>query len=310
MGITLENNLRKRVDLLNGENFGEMRHGSLFSGIGGFDLAAEWMGWDNVFHCEIDAKAQKVLKKRFPGSRLIKDVRDIYRFTDEYEDLYGDREVMWCARHNEDFSDCECIGCSEWDDEIGCLDIITAGFPCQPFSNLGKQKGKLDERNMWPETIRVIRRLKPAWFVGENVPGIVSWDNGKFFSELQNQIRDEGYEVWSIVIPASAVGAEHERERIWIVANDKSQRVQGVRAKGKQKSRTLDSPLLPLRDSNGKWKIEPDFRRANDGIPRKMDRLKLIGNAIVPQVAYEIFKAIEKMNVVLSVQECEARDAK
>lgn len=273
-----------------------MRHGSLFSGIGGFDLAAEWIGWENVFHCEIDSKAQKVLKKRFPETRLIKDVRDIYRFADEYEDLYGDREVMWCARHNKDFSDCECIGCSEWDDEIGIIDIITAGFPCQPFSNSGKLKGTNDERNMWPETIRIIQCIKPKWFVGENVPGIVSWDNGKFFSELQNQIKKEGYEVWSIVIPASAVGAEHERERIWIIANDKSQRIQRVWAKREQQPRSLGTALLPLRNSNGEWQVEPDIRRTNDGVPRKMDRLKLIGNAIVPQVAYEIFKAIEQVN--------------
>lgn len=272
-----------------------MRHGSLFSGIGGFDLAAEWMGWENVFHCEIDIKARKVLNKRFPDSRTIKDVRDIYRFTNEYEDLYDDMEVMWCERHDKDFGDCECIGCSEWDDEIGEINILTAGFPCQPFSNNGKLKGKNDERNMWPETIRIIQCLKPKWFVGENVPGIVSWDNGKYFSEIQNDLKKEGYEVWSIIIPASAVGAEHQRERIWIIANDKSQRIQRVRPKGERKSRTLDSPLLPLRNSNGEWKVEPDIRRVNDGVPRKMDRLKLLGNAIVPQVAFQIFKAIEQV---------------
>jgi hypothetical protein len=107
-----------------------MRHGSLFSGIGGFDLAAEWMGWENVFHCEKEAYQRAVLKKRFPGSISIEDVRDIYRFAHEMTDIYKDGEVLWCERHDMDFADCDCIGCSQWEDEIGEIDILTGGFPC------------------------------------------------------------------------------------------------------------------------------------------------------------------------------------
>lgn len=271
-----------------------MKHGSLFSGIGGFDLAAQWMGWDNVFHCELDGKARAVLSKRFPDSLSIKDVRDIYRFAFEYEDIEQDGESLWCVRHQEYFADCECLGCSQWDDEVGFVDIITAGFPCQPFSNNGKRKGKNDERNLWPETIRIVSQLQPTWFVGENVPGIVSWDGGKYFSEIQNSLKKEGYEVWSFLIPATAVGAEHKRERVWIIAHNTSVRIQGVRGERKQQSQPLGKEVLSLRNSNGEWQVEPDVCRANDGISRRVDRLKQLGNSIVPQVAYEIFKAIEQ----------------
>lgn len=270
-----------------------MRHGSLFSGIGGFDLAAQWMGWENIFHCEIDAVARKVLKKNFPESLSISDVRDIYRYSNEMDDLYGDGEELWCARHDKDFSDCDCIGCSQWDDEIGIIDLLTAGFPCQPFSNNGKREGKNDERNLWPETIRIISSIRPRWFVGENVPGIISWDNGKYFSEIQNDLKKEGYEVWSFLIPATAVGAEHKRERVWIVANDTSKRIQGLRSQKQQKPLTLAGQILPLRNSNGQWQIEPDVCRTNDGLSRRVDRLKQLGNSILPQVAFEIFKAIQ-----------------
>ena len=271
-----------------------MKHIGLFEGIGGFSLAARWMGWETVAICENDKKCQQVLAKHFPTAKLIDDVRDIYRFAHEYEDVYGDGEVMYCQRHGADFSDCDCIGCSEFDDEIGEIDVLTAGFPCQPFSNNGKREGKNDERNLWPETIRIIQHTRPKWFVGENVPGIISWNNGEIFAEIISDLEREGYEVWTFNIPATSVGAEHKRERIWFVANDKSQRVQRVRANRKQQPCPLGEPLLPLRNSNGEWQVEPDLRRVNDGVPAKMDRLKQVGNAIVPQVALQIFKAIQE----------------
>lgn len=267
-----------------------MRHGSLFSGVGGFDIAAAHKGWQNVFHCEIDAKSQAVLKKRFPEARLFTDVRDIYRFADEYD---GDEDVRWCERHNADFADCACVGCSEWDDEIGVIDVLTAGFPCQPFSMNGKREGKNDERNLWPETIRIIRHTRPRWFVGENVSGIVSWNDGEIFSEIISDLRKEGYEVWPCNIPALSVAAEHKRERIWFIAHNPSVGVQGMWASGKQVSYPLERTLLPLRNRNRQWEVEPDLRRANDGLSGKMDRLKQLGNAIVPQIAIQIFDTIE-----------------
>jgi DNA (cytosine-5)-methyltransferase 1 len=271
-----------------------MRHGSLFSGIGGFDLAAEWAGFENVFHCEYDRKARAVLEKRFPDSVSIHDVRDIYRYSHEYRDLYGDGEELFCDRHGMDFADCDCIGCSQWDDEIGAIDILTAGFPCQPFSHNGKRQGTNDERNLWPETARIIRELRPRWFIGENVPGLATWNNGEVLATIKSDLEGAGYEMWTFNIPATAVGGSHIRERLWFVAHDKSQRIQGVRPTGQQEPQPLVRTLLPLRRSNGEWEVEPDLRRANDGVSGGMDRLKLLGNAIVPSIAFMIFETIKE----------------
>lgn len=120
-----------------------MRHGSLFSGIGGFDLAAEWMGWKNVFHCEINPFGQKVLHHYWPNAIQYSDITKT------------------------DFSKHE-----------GTIDIISGGFPYQPYSNAGKRKGKEDERHLWPEMLRAIRQIQPRWIVGENVPGLLNWGGG------------------------------------------------------------------------------------------------------------------------------------
>jgi DNA (cytosine-5)-methyltransferase 1 len=234
-----------------------MKHGSLFSGIGGFDLAAEWMGWQNVWHCDIDPEARRVLKLRFPGSRLIDEAMDISQDAD-------------------------------------FLDILTAGFPCQPWSENGKKQGPNDTRNQWPATKRAISITQPRWFVGENVPGLITWRDGEYLSRIEADLKEIGYTVWLVCIPALAVGAQHKRERLWIIAHNPAFGVQGVWAKRKQEPHPLDTAILPLRDRNGQWEVEPDLRRAHDGIPRRMDRLKLIGNAIVPQVAFQIFKTIEQ----------------
>jgi len=164
-----------------------MKHGSLFSGIGGFDLAAEWAGWDNVFHCEINPFGRQVLKYYWPDSEMIDDVKDIEKFK-KYE---------------------------------GTVDIISGGFPCQPFSLAGKHKGTEDDRHLWPAMLEVIRTVKPTWVVGENVYGIVSWDGGLVFEQVQSDLEGIGYEVQSYVIPACAVNAPHRRDRTWFVAHYK-----------------------------------------------------------------------------------------
>jgi DNA (cytosine-5)-methyltransferase 1 len=117
-----------------------MTHGSLFSGIGGFDLAADWMGWDNIFHCEWNPFGQKVLKHHFPNSISYNDITKT------------------------DFSI-----------HAGQIDILTGGFPCQPYSSAGKQLGKADERHLFPYMLRCIKEVKPKWVIGENVRGLVSW---------------------------------------------------------------------------------------------------------------------------------------
>jgi len=164
-----------------------MTHGSLFSGIGGFDLAAEWMGWKNAFHCEWNEFGQRVLKHYWPKAVS-----------------YGDITKT-------DFS--------RW---YGTVDVISGGFPCQPYSSAGKRLGKEDERHLWPEMLRAIREVSPRWVVGENVRGLVNWNDGLVFNEVQTDLEAEGYEVQPYLLPACGVNAPHRRDRVWFVAYGKS----------------------------------------------------------------------------------------
>jgi len=188
-----------------------MRHGSLFSGIGGFDLASEWMGWENVFHCEWNEFGQKVLNYYWPKAISYHDITKT------------------------DFSI-----------HRGTIDIITGGFPCQPYSMAGKRKGKEDERHLWPEMLRAIREIQPTWVVGENVLGLVNWDGGLVFHEVQADLEAQGYEVQPYVLPAASVNAPHRRDRVWFVAYSKS-------CADSRKSRKLSNEA---KEENGGW-IEP-----------------------------------------------------
>ena len=174
-----------------------MRHGSLFSGIGGFDLAAEWMGWENIFHCEWNPFGQRVLKHYWPNAK-------------SYEDITQ----------------------TDFTIHRGTIDILTGGFPCQPYSAAGKRLGKEDERHLWPEMLRAIREIAPSYIVGENVLGLVNWNGGLVFDEVQADLESEGYEVAAVVIPAAAVNAPHGRDRVWFVArntkSNKSTEVGGI----------------------------------------------------------------------------------
>ena len=162
-----------------------MKHGSLFSGIGGFDLAAEWMGWENVFHCEWNEFGQKVLKYYWPKAESFSDITktDFTKYANQ-------------------------------------IDVLSGGFPCQPYSTAGKRLGKEDERHLWPEMRRAIREIKPRWVVGENVRGLISWNGGLVFEEVQAELETEGYEVQSFLLPAAGVGScPHRRDRIWFIAH-------------------------------------------------------------------------------------------
>jgi DNA (cytosine-5)-methyltransferase 1 len=167
-----------------------MRHGSLFSGIGGFDLAAQWMNWTNVFHTEWNEFGQKVLKHHFPNSISYHDI------------IKTDYTI-----HN------------------GDIDIITGGFPCQPFSLAGKRKGTDDERYLWHEMLRAIQQIQPTYVVAENVRGLLTIDGGLVFEQVCADLEAEGYEVQPVLLPAAGVNAPHRRDRIFIVAfNTKSLR--------------------------------------------------------------------------------------
>lgn len=165
-----------------------MTHASLFSGIGGFDLAAEWAGWTNAFNCEIDPFCRKVLKYHFPNA-------------EQYEDIRTTDFTVWKDR----------------------IDVLTGGFPCQPFSLAGKRRGTEDYRYLWPAMLDVIRTVRPRWVVGENVYGIVNWSEGMVFEQVCADLEAAGYEVQPYIIPACGVGAPHRRDRCWFVATVQTQ---------------------------------------------------------------------------------------
>lgn len=197
-------------------------HGSLFSGIGGSEIAAEIMGWKNMFHCEINPFGRKILDYWFPNSK-------------SYEDIT-----------KTDFT--------EWREKIN---VLTGGFPCQPFSVAGQRKGAEDNRYLWPEMLRAIREIQPDWVVGENVAGILSMVQpgsetalgreeslfGEVYRErilhrqeyvvetVCNDLEREGYSVQPVVIPACAVGAPHRRDRVFFIAHRADAGVKGMQRK-------------------------------------------------------------------------------
>jgi DNA (cytosine-5)-methyltransferase 1 len=286
-----------------------MRHGSLFSGIGGFDLASEWMGWENVFHCEWNEFGKKVLHHYWPNAESFDDITK-----------------------------------TDFTKYANTIDILTGGFPCQPYSNAGQRKGKEDERHLWPQMLRAIQEIKPKYIVGENVFGLLNWNGGMVFDEVHSDLESAGYEVQAVVIPAAAVNAPHGRDRVWFVAtntqfksegsdggtNDETQRnirrgnegdVLGTLRSDGDASDTnttrlhkqyFSSEPNEKRSCSGSSHERGNFTRfptqspicgGDDGLPTELDgitfskwrneSIKAYGNAIVPQVAYEIFKAIE-----------------
>ena len=198
--------------------------------------------------------------------------------------------------------------------------LITGGFPCQPFSQAGKRRGKEDDRHLWPEMLRVIAQARPAWVLGENVVGIVSMELDAVLSDLESI----GYAVWPAIIPACGVDAPHKRNRVWIVAHaeateqlrsrdswarrdgfaDPGQDVADSKQPGLEGYNDGDASAIAAKafgtnsgsgsfsDGHCRWEPEPDVGRVAHGVPNRVDRLKALGNAIVPAVAYQILKAI------------------
>jgi DNA (cytosine-5)-methyltransferase 1 len=169
---------------------------SLFSGIGGFEDAAQQLGWDNVVSCEINKFGKYVLEGHWPNQYHHDDIHTL-----NYETI---KEK------------------SNWDPTKPT--IIVGGFPCQPYSTAGKRLGKNDERHLWPEMLRLISEIKPDFVVGENVRGLLSWSDGLVFEEVCTDLESQGYEVWPYILPAAGVGAPHRRDRIWFIAHRASSR--------------------------------------------------------------------------------------
>lgn len=242
-----------------------MKHLDLFSGIGGFALATQWAGIETVAFCEIDDFACKVLNKNFPDVPVHRDIRELDG------SLYAG------------------------------IDLITGGYPCQPFSTAGKRKGADDPRHLWPEMFRVIQQARPTWVVCENVAGHITMGLDAVLSDMESL----GYAGQAVVIPACAKDAPHERKRVWIIFNSDS-----VDAIGVERPSGEDFQTKERETSQGEQerddrfvKLEPraitprgdTYARAlriMDGIPNRVDRNKALGNAIVPQVAYEILRCI------------------
>ena len=293
-----------------------MTHGSLFSGIGGFELAAEWSGFTNVFSCEIEPFNQRVLKHYWPNSDLHTDVKEFPA-----------------------------------SDYTGRIDILTGGFPCQPYSTAGKRLGKEDDRHLWPFMLEIIREIAPTYVVGENVRGLVNWSDGLVFEEVCADLEASGYDVQPFILPAAGVGAPHRRDRVWFVAYAKNIRREQTESAGRERREhepnnwnevrhSLDTdgggryaaytnnsrlqgrkndrvinPSEPGRNEQLARRIcsvweefptQPPLCGGDDGLPTELDgitfskwrnqSIKAYGNAIVPQVAYQIFQAIKQMH--------------
>lgn len=301
-----------------------LRHLDLFSGIGGFALATE-MVWEKVEHifCDIEPFAQAILKKHWPNSKIYGDIRTLTN--------PRSKESRRIPARREDGQEIpEAWKCG--------VDLLTGGFPCQPFSQAGKRRGTEDDRHLWPEMLRVIREFHPRWIIGENVGGFVTWNGGMVLEQVHADLEGAGYEVQAFIIPACAVGAPHRRDRVWIVANasgrrlgesgkresKQSRRAEAIRTDcvasdtGQQHgeprrdegvgtdttvgaSRITDTERCGETGWNQNWlEVATTLCRVDDGIPRRLDRtprLKGLGNAIVPQVAAEIMRAIKQSDV-------------
>lgn len=314
-----------------------MQHLGLFEGIGGFSLAARWAGWQTPVMVEWNPYCQAVLKKNFPDATIFGDIKQ-----------FDGRPYA------------------------GQIDIITGGFPCQPFSHAGKRAGTDDDRYLWPEMLRVIREVAPAWVVGENVSGLLTMDGGRVFAGILADLENAGYRTEIFVIPAIAVGAPHLRNRVWIIANRNDNdsaiskqpkkrwlKSKSFNASGENSRAASDADLQrcgPLQfaekpgfatfgtrcidaaasdtcpgrcvqayeqndvcgresdthkqDWSEHWyEVATRICRMDDGISAGMDgtgnipiktqkgkahRLEALGNAIVPQIAFQIFDAINK----------------
>ena len=289
-----------------------MRHGSLFSGIGGFDLAAQWMNWTNVFHTEWNEFGQKILQHHFPQSI-------------SYHDIIK----------------------TDYTIHRGTIDIITGGFPCQPFSLAGKRKGTDDERYLWHEMLRAIQQIQPTYVVAENVRGLLTIDGGMVFEQVFADLEAEGYEVQPILLPAAGVNAPHRRDRIFIVAyankcddrrtsradapesrkerlserhqvrqSSKPSEIQQPtantckqRSQGTCENRKAQSRWIAEKSISNNWQdfpTESAICSRNDGLSNRLDNItfpkwrnesiKAYGNAVVPQLILPIFQTIEKLH--------------
>jgi len=289
--------------------------GSLFAGIGGFDLGFERAGFETVWQVEIDEYCRRVLEKHFPRAERFGDIRE-------------------CGAHN-----------------LKRVDVICGGFPCQPFSSAGQRLGTADDRHLWPEMLRVISALRPDFVVAENVAGFIALEDGRILDQVYSDLESEDYELLPpLMVPAASFGAWHRRDRIWICAHS-LRSTRGTEPKQQQEDRAAvtrrvcahgadtksngcgsrraeparfigrskpdyaaahaghasiaglpdwaggemgqPSPLTEFERPGGR-EIERDFRGVAHGVSRRVDRLRGLGNAVVPQIAQWIAERIKE----------------
>ena len=307
----------------------KLKHLDLFSGIGGFSLGLEATGYfDTVAFCDYDSYCQKVLRKHWPWVTIYDDVKEL------------NSERLQANGHNK-------------------IDIITGGYPCQPFSIAGRQKGEQDPRHVWPEMFRLVKELRPTWVIGENVSGHIKLGLDTVLENLES----EGYSARAFSISASSIGAVHQRERVWILAHSGCTQHEGsffgsqdedeTRKETTNKfERSSETSYFDVADtesivSNGRehrqhteerntegqvrressnvantdieglegrwsqcelregqeegkigwsqwWESEPSVGRVAHGVPKRVDRLKSLGNSLVPMIPYYIGMTIKK----------------
>ena len=279
-------------------NTNHLTHGSLFTGIGGFDLAAHWSCIETLWQVEKDKYCQDLLNKHFPQTPLFDDVKAVGKV------------------------------------ELNPVSIISGGFPCQPFSHAGKRKGQTDDRYLWPEMLRIIKELQPNYVIGENVPGIITMALDEVLDSLEN----EGYHNEVFVLPACGIGAWHKRDRVWIISYRKDRF--GATTKQEQDKywktvesqievlsnsgswgheesgtfgQSFDSKMIPTWETaqpsdgclSNIWESEPNVGRVAHGVSKRMDRIKGLGNSIVPQLAYILFQSILQIESIIQTLEVE-----
>ena len=230
--------------------------GSLFAGIGGLDLGLERAGMVCKWQVENNDYAARVLAKHWPKVRRWGDIRT---FPPE--------------------------PASEW-----AVELVCGGFPCQPVSNAGKRRGESDERWLWDEMCRICQMVKPVWVLAENVPGLLSAASGRLFGTVVRDLASIGYSCEWDCVSAASVGAPHVRNRVFIIG--RSEDVADASCQCKHRAGTTGKRGGRQPTNGDWWLLEPDVGRVANGVPKRVDRLKCLGNAVVPQVAERIGRYI------------------
>ncbi len=245
-------------------------HIDLFSGIGGFALATE-MVWKDVQHifCDNEPFSQAIIKKHWPDSPIYGDIKTLTANTESKRK----RELAMERKQNKKTA-------KSRRDYTG-VDLITGGFPCQPFSQAGRRKGTADDRHLWPEMFRVIHEFHPRWVIAENVRGLVNWSGGMVLGQVRSDLENDGYEVQSFIIPACAVNAPHRRDRIWIVAHTESERARG-------KSRTIHGEDGRSNTKRARDTEQPNTDAFNsERIKRRSSKGRNMDGTILPKGEWE-----------------------